>query len=241
MNKCIDCGKKILVESKRCIVCHNKSPEMRDRPPHNFVDLVGKVFGKLTVVEFTIKKWGEQRLWKCSCECGKIIYTNTTKLKSGHTKSCGCHSRERATTHGESRTRFYDIYRCAKSRCNNRNHSKWHLYGGKGIKFLWDSFQGFKTDMYASYEAHVKKFGEKDTTIDRINGNDNYCKENCRWATRLEQARNTENVKHISFNGMTKTLGSWSEIIGMRKRVLYNRIFELGWPIEKALTTPIKK
>src|SRR3990167_8645182 len=235
MKKCIDCGKKILKVSKRCITCHNKSPEMRVRTPHNFVDLSGHRFNRLVVLCENPNQERGQIKWECVCDCGKFTSTTTGHLRSGHTKSCGCLEIENRIKHGMHGTRFNQTYRSVRYRCSNPKASKYHLYGGKGIKCLWTSFEEFRDDMYESYQSHVEKFGEKETTIDRIDGNKQYCKENCRWATRTEQARNTKNVIRLSFDGKTLTLGEWAEVFGVRKKTIANRIYS-GWSIEKALT-----
>ena len=75
-----------------------------------------------------------------------------------------------------------------KSRCNNPNNAKYHRYGGRGIKNLWNSFEEFKNDMYESYLEHRKN--NSYSSIDRIDNDGNYCKENCKWADYKEQSRN---------------------------------------------------
>ena len=97
-------------------------------------------------------------------------------------------------------SRFYHIYYTMKGRCKWYTKLGKKYYHDKGIKCLWNTFDDFKKDMYESYLNHVSKFWEKDTTIDRIDNNWNYCKDNCRWATINEQRRNTTRNRFYNFN-----------------------------------------
>jgi hypothetical protein len=128
-----------------------------------------------------------------------------------------------------------------KTRIYNKNNEKYPIYGGRGIKCEWKSFEDFKRDMEDSYYLHVKEFGEKNTQIDRVDVNGNYCKENCRWATRTEQARNTRRNRFFTLHGRTMTLVAWEEETGLTRYTITNRIDRLGWTIEKALQTPLSK
>ena len=85
-------------------------------------------------------------------------------------------------------TRFYQVWKNINQRCKNPRFKDYHW---KWIKVKRNSFDEFKSDMYESYLAHVERYWEKETSIDRINYDWNYCKENCRWATNIEQANNT--------------------------------------------------
>lgn len=150
-------------------------------------------FGKLKIVSQLPNMNGNSRFF-CQCACGRKHEIVGYNLKNGHTTSCGCARvsalKRTATKHGMFGTRFYNIYRQILRRCNEPKHKAFKNYGGRGVKNLWQSFDNFKRDMYRSYNFHVKKFGERNTTIDRISSEGNYCKENCRWATWKIQANN---------------------------------------------------
>lgn len=91
--------------------------------------------------------------------------------------------------------------------------------------------------MYISYINHVNQYGSRDTTIDRKNINEHYCKENCHWATRLEQGSNKRNNHKVTYNGETKTLAEWSRILNIPRERIRDRL-DAGWSIKEAMETP---
>ena len=131
-----------------------------------------------------------------------------------------------------SRTRFYRVWIDMAWRCNKPNYKG---YGKRGIKCLWKCFEDFRDDMYKSYLAHIKEFGRKNTSIDRIDNNGHYCKKTCRWATRYIQARNTQRNRMVTFNGVTLCLTEWSRKVNIHFDTIKKRL-KLGWSIERALT-----
>jgi len=85
---------------------------------------------------------------------------------------------------------LYRTFCGMRARCNSKSDGGYKYYGGKGIKCEWKTYQEFKNDMYDSFIKHLNKYGRKQTSIDRIDSDKNYCKENCRWATWKEQTKN---------------------------------------------------
>jgi hypothetical protein len=137
--------------------------------------------------------------------------------------------------HGQSASRLYTIWCALKRRCNNKNGEQYKDYGERGVTVCdeWRSFEPFR-------EWAMANGYRDDLTIDRKDNNGNYCPENCRWATRKEQANNRRNTIKIEFDGMSKTLSEWSEIVGIPYLTIWRRIYQRDWPIEKALTTPLQ-
>ena len=134
--------------------------------------------------------------------------------------------------HGFYGTRFYRIWQGMKTRCSNPKHVAYHRYGGRGITYdpKWEKFENFKRDMFPTYKEPL--------TIDRINNDGNYCKENCRWVSVGEQGKNTSHNRVITYKGKTKTLVEWSKEIGGSKNMLHERLRH-GWSLERALTPPL--
>lgn len=140
-----------------------------------------------------------------------------------------------ATTykHGLTKDRFHRIWRAIYLRCKDKENL---IYGGRGIKNEWTSFEQFKADMYESYLAHVKQFGEKQTSIDRTNNDGNYSKSNCKWATRVEQSNNRRSNHLLTFNGKSQSMADWARELNLTFTTVKERL-KRGWSIEKTLTT----
>lgn len=204
------------------------------------IDLTGQRFGRWMVLERVWRSDSTQTLWLCRCDCGNMGILNTRNLRSGKSKSCGCLQKEAVsksnTIHGMRNTRLYTIWLKMKNRCQNSNHKDYHLYGGRGITVCneWQQFEPF-------YEWAMSNGYSEDLTIDRINNDGGYSPDNCRWATVKEQANNKRNTCWVTYNGETRTLSEWSELVGIKHSVLQSRICKLHWDIEKAFTTPVRR
>lgn len=109
-----------------------------------------------------------------------------------------------------------------RQRCNYPKHSHYNNYGGKGIIVCerWESFANFYADM------GPKPHG---ASLDRIDNDKGYCPENCRWATRKQQNRNTRANRMVTINQMTLCVVEWAELVGEKAYTIYHRL-RRGWP-----------
>jgi len=130
---------------------------------------------------------------------------------------------------GQDSSGAYNVWMLMRSRCLNKNKRDYPRYGGRGITVCerWNSFENFLADM-----------GEQPAgmQIDRIDNNGAYSPGNCRWATPKQQARNRRSTIMVTLNGRTQPLIDWCDEFGARYDRVYQRIYKLGWDIERALT-----
>ncbi len=153
------------------------------------LDLTGQLFGRLTVLGRADRDARHRWRWRCVCLCTKVSAVRSDNLTRGHIVSCGCFcaekSRARMTTHGLSYSPEYVSWRAMITRCLNPNHPHYADYGGRGILIC--------PEWMASFEAFYRDMGprpepKKLYSLDRVNPNGHYDKENCRWATPAQQA-----------------------------------------------------
>ena len=138
----------------------------------------------------------------------------------------------RAATHGLSKTPEYKSWASMKGRCDNPGITHYERYGGRGIAYQksWVRFEEFIKDMGNMPEPKME--------LDRIDNDGNYCKENCRWATRKEQTRNRGGkraTRLYTFNNKTMCISDWAKEIGLTPQSLQKRLNK-GWPLELALS-----
>jgi hypothetical protein len=137
--------------------------------------------------------------------------------------------------HGMRHTSEYRSWRMMKNRCCNPKAKDFHHYGGRGIKVCnrWQrSFKAFLEDMGA--KPSIKH------SVERIDNNKGYSKQNCKWATYAQQSLNKRGIVFVEFNGERLCVSHWEKRFGFAKGTIASRIRVSGWSIERALTTPTK-
>ena len=192
------------------------------------LNIVGQKFGEWEIIEH---KPNGHSLCRCSCGVEKILQTST--IKGGRSKSCGCKGSDWCRKHGMEGTSIYNVWIGIRGRCRNINYPAYKVYGAKGIEISnewYDDFNVFYADMGDRPEGH---------SLDRIDPNGNYCKENCRWASIKTQARNKKNTIYLEYKGERRPMAEWSELLGLPRKSVEERIRK-GWTVERALETPIR-
>lgn len=200
--------------------------------------LIGKTYGRLTIIDGSEK---DLKI-KCSCDCGVVGLYKRHNVLSGNTKSCGCLKLETRSNfvHGEGavrkRTPEYTTWLGIKDRCRNPNSASYCRYGALGIKV--------SEEWMDSYEAFLRDMGRrpsKDHSIERVDGNKGYERDNCVWATRKQQNRNRITNRSVTAFGKTMCLIEWAEASGISKSCLMQRINKLGWDFHRAISTPTRQ
>jgi hypothetical protein len=184
----------------------------------------GDKFNALTVVEFSHIDKRSNKVYKCECECGEILYKSNTDLRRNKNVGCKKCTIKHHTKHSKLENTLLKRWADILNRCNNPKDNAYERYGARGIKVEWNSFDEFKNDMIENFEPNLQ--------IDRIDNDGNYSKENCRWTTREVNASNRNVFKNsksgytgivyhkrlskyeasISFNGKRKYVGIFANI-----------------------------
>ena len=232
-----ECGRKTEVITSYLVSGHTKSCGcLRSAPSGRNLNISGERFGDLVAIR-AVGKCETGYVWECRCDCGSVATATVAKLNSGKKLSCGCR-RSRVTTernhkHGKSGTKTFRSWASMRQRCTNPSDGAFDRYGGRGIAVSprWGTFANFLEDM-----------GEcpPGATLDRIDNEKGYEPNNCRWATRAQQNRNTRGNRWLTFDGRRMVLSDWAKERGINKTTLRMRL-ERGWPVEKSLNLPLQK
>ena len=185
-----------------------------------------------------ISRGYKRRVAVFECMCGSRSVKEIDSVRRGLTRSCGCLDAERkrlrgtaagrrSKTHGMSTTRAFKTHSQMLQRCLNQKHRAYPRYGGRGIDVCerWRSFENFIEDM-----GHP----QLSESLDRIDNNNGYSPENCRWATRLDQANNKRNNVKLTIDSETKSVSEWCRKASIATSTVYNRL-KRGWPAKEAV------
>lgn len=191
-------------------------------------DFLGKKFKHLTIIGLKreIKK---PTCFHCVCICGRKLTAIATNVKRGNTTSCGCMKNFK---HGLTNTPIRSVWRGMWQRCTNPKAEGYENYGGRGITVdpAWKDLQRFYDDMGDAPPS---------TTLDRIDVNGPYTKDNCKWSTWTEQHRNRRDNNNITAFGKTQCLTAWAEEYKIPVSTLKNRLYRAKMLPEDALRAPL--
>lgn len=131
---------------------------------------------------------------------------------------------------------FYQVFHRIRARCCYKGNKDYMRYGGRWITFDWKDYPSFKKDMYKQYLKHK---GENDSTsIERIDVNGSYSKENCKWITMQEQAKNRRTNRYITYKGRTMIIADWARELDTSRQTIRHRL-EQGWTPEQIVETKV--
>ena len=214
---CPSCGTQFYVRPAIIARGHGKCCSIACRNQHKNQIVEGRRFGRLVVLREAGRNSNQQILWECQCDCGTSHEVPTSSLLSGATKSCGCLWRASITKHSKSNSKIYNVWARMIQRCSNPRNSAYPNYGGRGITVIpeWLDFSTFYKDM-----------GDPppNMTLDRINNDLDYSKENCKWSTHQQQQQNTRYNIVVTHGGKTQCLIAWARDLGIHPSTVYNRM-----------------
>lgn len=186
--------------------------------------IIGKRFGRLTVIELDHIGNYRSTWWKCHCDCGKEVVVYRGSLTSGDTVSCGCYheefKKEFSKTHGLSGHPLYIVWNGMIQRCTSITASNYERYGGRGITVCDE----WRTNFEEFYNWAINNGYEYGLTIDRIDNSLGYFPDNCRWVSRIEQQNNTRRNHKFTYGGETHSVAEWSRMLNVNHETLRYRI-----------------
>lgn len=207
----------------------------RQKSRFEISDYIGKKLGVSTVIGIDNSELNKTK-WIMRCNCGNIFSEMPCRIMNGHKQSCGCYRYTNRIKHNSSYNQFYKTWVNIIARCYNKEHPAYNDYGARGI-FVCDEWKDVKNFIKWAMETHPNN--NNIYSIDRINNDGPYSPNNCKWSTWREQQRNKRNTIFYCIDGVRKSLIEWCEIYNISYCLAYSRL-KRGWPIEKALTIPVK-
>jgi hypothetical protein len=213
-------------------------------------DLTGCRFGRLVATRDSGRRTNCKIVWECLCDCGTVTTVVSTSLTHGGTQSCGCWQREQAkerarcgtagavfTSHGMSTRPVYAVYQTMIARCHDPRSTAFHKYGGRGIAVV-DRWRG-----RGGFEAFLADMGTPPfagASIDRIDNDGPYSPQNCRWATKRQQARNRRVGLRVQYRGEMRLVIEIAEEVGIAYKTLHKRLRYQHMTIDEAIQKPVR-
>lgn len=202
------------------------------------LELTGKRYGKLNVLQRVENGKDGRSKWLCQCDCGNTSVVIGKNLKTGMSTSCGCnHLNKQFITHNKSNTRLYSIWSNMKSRCLNSKNSAYHNYGLRGINICDE----WIVDFESFYQWSIQNGYSNNLTLDRKNNDLGYNPANCRWTDYKTQANNTRTNHKVTIDGKVYTLSQLSDFTGIRQCTLWQRLKNIGGRDIKDLIRPLRR
>jgi len=186
-------------------------------------DLTGQVFTRLTVIAYVERRRGIS-VWRCLCSCGNEKIASMDNLNRGYTKSCGClkfeyiHNQKNRLIHGMKHTTLYTVWQNMNRRCSDPTTKSYKDYGARGIKVCkkWRNAAGFFDDMKDSWRPGL--------TIERVNNDLGYNKDNCIWVPKARQTCNTRTTRWVLYQGVRMCLADAARKSGISSSTLNYRL-----------------
>lgn len=209
---------------------------------------IGDTLNRWTIVSFVgtrprgPKSDYTYRIWKCKCSCGNEKEVLEPTLLNGRSKSCGCYGKQQWKVinkkHGETSDKKpsveYRTWTAMLTRCRNINCNNYKDYGARGISVCesWNKFENFLQDM--------GRRPSNNHSLNKIDNNGMYCKENCEWALFPIQAANKRNTRYVTYNGKEIAVCLLAREYNISNQLLSARL-KRGWSIHEALHQPTQK
>lgn len=214
------------------------------------LDLKGKRFGRLIVLERAQKPNANNAMWRCRCDCGGETIAAASNIAGGTTRSCGCLAKEAARKllqdnrytflHGKSHTVEHSTWMRMIDRCHNPSNSRYAGWGGRGISVCPE----WRNDFMA-FLNHVGKKPSPKHSIDRIDNDRGYGPGNCRWALPYTQMRNSRLVVFVEIDGIRLCVSDWCIFLQISKGMLYirakrRRVLDVNLTIRESVEAELK-
>ncbi len=211
-------------------------------------DLAGQRFGKLVVLERAGLSSRKSVLWRCRCDCGNECLQISNILVKNRIVGCGCgqgnpthgHTRRNGKTTGSRSSPTFISWTAMLSRCNAPSNASYGSHGARGV-VVCDRWQ-FGENGVSGFECFLADMGERPSrahTVDRYPDNDgDYEPDNCRWATKRQQANNRRDNWVVVYQGRSMSLTELTRETGLGRHMLSYRLGTLGMSLEDAIAKP---